>query len=38
MRETLHAEIALEALDMAIRRQRPASGLICHSDRGVQYA
>ena len=38
MRETLHAEIALEALDMAIRRQRPAPGLICHSDRGVQYA
>ncbi len=38
MRETLHASIALEALDMAIRRQRPAPGLIQHSDRGVQYA
>jgi transposase InsO family protein len=38
MRETLHAEIALEALAMAIRRQRPARGLIHHSDRGVQYA
>ena len=38
MRETLHAEIALEALDMAIRRQRPAPGLICHTDRGIQYA
>ena len=23
---------------MAIRRQRPAPGLICHTDRGVQYA
>ena len=32
------ASIALEALDMAIRRQRPAPGLIQHSDRGIQYA
>jgi putative transposase len=38
MRETLHADIALEALAMAIHRQRPALGLIHHSDRGVQYA
>ena len=38
MRETLHAEIALEALDMAVQRQRPAPGLICHTDRGIQYA
>lgn len=38
MRETLHASIALEALDMAIKRQRPGPGLIHHSDRGVQYA
>jgi transposase InsO family protein len=37
MRETLHASIALEALDMA-RRQRPGPGLIRHSDRGIQYA
>ena len=37
MRETARtARIALEALDMAIRRQRPAPGLICHTDRGVQ--
>lgn len=36
--ETLHASIALEALDMAIRRQRPAPGVIHHSDRGIQYA
>src|SRR5213075_2895830 len=28
MRETLHTEIALEALDMAIERQQPAPGLI----------
>jgi putative transposase len=38
MRETLHTEIALEALGMAIARQRPAPGLIHHSDRGIQYA
>jgi putative transposase len=38
MRQTLHTEIALEALTMAIQRQRPAPGLIHHSDRGVQYA
>ena len=38
MRETLHASIALEALEMAIKRQRPAPGLIQHSDRGIQYA
>ena len=36
MRETLHTEIALEALTMAIMRQRPAPGLIHHSDRGIQ--
>jgi transposase InsO family protein len=38
MRETLHTEIALEALTMAIMRQRPAPRLIHHSDRGIQYA
>jgi len=38
MRETLHTQIALDALNMAIARQRPAPGLIHHSDRGIQYA
>jgi len=38
MRQTLHAEIAIDALNMAIERQRPAPGLIHHSDRGIQYA
>jgi putative transposase len=38
MRPTLHAEIAIDALSMAIARQRPAPGLIHHSDRGIQYA
>jgi putative transposase len=36
---SLHAELALDALEMAIwRRQRQdLSGLVHHSDRGVQY-
>ena len=38
MRETLHAEIAVGTLEMAIRRQKPVPGLICHTDRGIQYA
>ena len=38
MRETLHTEIATDALTMAIERQRPPPGLIHHSDRGIQYA
>jgi putative transposase len=38
VRDTLHADIALEALAMAVERQRPAPGLIHHSDRGVKYA
>lgn len=38
MRQTLHADIAIDALRMAIERQRPPTGLIHHSDRGVQYA
>lgn len=38
VRDTLHAGSALEALEMAIKRQRPAPRLIHHSNRGVQYA
>lgn len=38
MRQTLHTEIALDALNLAVERQRPATGLIHHSDRGIQYA
>ncbi len=35
---TLEAELAVDALKMAIRRGRVEPGLVHHSDRGVQYA
>jgi putative transposase len=38
MRDHLRTELASTALAMAIKRQRPAQGLVHHSDRGVQYA
>lgn len=38
MRDHLRAELASTALLMAAQRQRPAKGLIAHSDRGSQYA
>ena len=31
-------ELTCVALQMAIARRKPKAGLICHSDRGVQYA
>ena len=37
MSETLHAEGTLEVLRMAVDRQRSPTGLIHHSDRGIQY-
>ena len=37
MRERLRAELTCAALMMATRRQRPAPGLLQHSDRGSQY-
>mgnify|MGYP000937827672 FL=1 len=30
-------ELAIGALENAIKRHKPAPGLICHSDRGSQY-
>lgn len=30
--------LALDALSMALKTRRPSSGLLHHSDRGVQYA
>lgn len=34
----IDTQLTLDALDMAVRRQKPDKGLIFHSDRGVQYA
>ncbi|WP_443026103.1 IS3 family transposase [Sphingomonas sp. PB2P19] len=38
MRDHMRTELPLAAMMMAVQRQRPALGLICHSDRGSQYA
>ena len=38
MGEHHDAHLATSALDMAIRRARPAAGLILHSDRGSEFA
>jgi len=35
--DSLHAELVVDAVEMAIRRRRPEAGLIHHSDRGSQY-
>ena len=38
MSDTIDTELALTALDMAVRRRRPAPGLIHHTDRDCRYA
>jgi len=38
LRKSLHRELALAALEMAITNRRPKRGLIHHTDRGSQYA
>lgn len=38
MRDHMRTELPLAALMMAAQRQRPAPGLVHHSDRGSQYA
>lgn len=37
MAETLHADLVVDALCMALTRRVPPPGLIHHSDRGAQY-
>ena len=37
MRDTMEAELVVDALEMAIARRRPGPGLVHHSDQGSQY-
>lgn len=38
LQPTLHKELVLDALQMAVAGRRPGPGLLHHSDRGSQYA
>jgi len=38
MEPTLASSLVVSALEMALSGRNPASGLLCHSDRGSQYA
>ena len=38
MGDSLETSLPLAALDMALTQRKPPSGLLHHSDRGVQYA
>jgi len=37
MADHMRTELVVAALEMAVRRRRPASGLVHHSDQGSQY-
>jgi putative transposase len=37
MAEHMRAELVVEALEMAVWRRRPATGLVHHSDQGARY-
>jgi len=38
IKDTLHADLCVEALEMAWARVKPEAGLLHHSDQGSQYA
>lgn len=38
IKDTLHTDLCVEALEMALAQRRPRRGLLHHSDRGCQYA
>ena len=38
MSHTLERSLVIEALQMALANRKPGTGLICHRDRGSQYA
>ena len=38
MKDTLHTDLCVEALEMALVNRRPRCSLLHHSDRGSQYA
>lgn len=38
MGATLERSLVVAALDMALLERPPSAGLVCHSDRGSQYA
>ncbi len=37
MKDTLHTDLCVEALEMALAARRPGRGLLHHSDQGSQY-
>jgi len=38
VKDSLHSDLCVEALEMALAKRKPAPGLLHHSDRGSQYA
>jgi putative transposase len=38
MQDNLKADLAIDALEMAVLKRQPGRGLVFHSDHGVQYA